>query len=69
MKFCKDCKHYRKGGATSKVAFPDACRCGEITFDPVTGMEITYAGEPRDLRHDDNKCGMSAKWFQPLEQK
>lgn len=65
MKFCKDCKHYNEGAVSSKVYIPDMCKAGEKVFDPVSGREIGYAGEPRELRHDENKCGMSAKWFDP----
>ncbi|WP_109477687.1 hypothetical protein [Paraburkholderia sp. C35] len=67
MKFCKDCKHYKPVTEISKFAVGASCvaRSTRQEFDPVTGQQLLYAGEPVKLRGKDGECGPDAKWFEP----
>lgn len=67
MKFCKDCKHFRPTVETLKWAVGPSCHARDTReeFDPVTGEQITYAGQPSELRGKDGECGPDAKWFEP----
>lgn len=69
MKFCKDCKHYRPGAVSVKIYCEAACMAangnGTGEFDPVTGVERRYSGNPHDLRAEVTRCGPDAKWFEP----
>lgn len=68
LKFCKDCKSYQPPIISDKC-FCDA-RCtsgsgGKGTFDPVTGNEYTFSGNPHILRAEGEPCGPEANWFEP----
>lgn len=68
MKFCKDCKSYRAAVVTSKCFCPASCSSGHGgtgVFDPVTGNENRWSGDPHVLRKADGPCGPDAKWFEP----
>ncbi|WP_155635579.1 hypothetical protein [Burkholderia territorii] len=69
MKFCKDCIYYTPAFVGSKVYVPSQCRAnfGEKQFDPVTGNEIHFQGDPYELRKNEEKCGIIANWFEPKE--
>lgn len=67
MKLCKDCKHFRPGGVAQKIAWAPSCYAptSPPVFDPVTGTELSYMGDPYVLRSEDGTCGPTGKWFEP----
>ena len=59
-KFCVNCKH-----CTAVFGNSYSCISPEIAKDLVTGRR--YSLSCRDVRYDENLCGLEAKWFEPKE--
>jgi len=64
MKFCKDCKYYKKATFfnTEKCTNENIIR---IHISPVSGKKYINDDSPSWLRFYSTKCGINAEYFEP----